>query len=267
MIRSDNNLKSPTSESHSAASNVFAKRPIWLVSVKDLAEFGDASQIGVDIIDLKDPDSGPLAAATKEVWTEIAGLCRKMDTTNRPLISVALGERQQAESVVGELPTEFTYAKAGPSGCRSSEELIALWERLRKQLRPQTELVAVAYADFNEANCLNPFDVLQAAKRIGLQKILIDTFVKDGRSCTEKLTQGELLQFDRDCKASNFWWALAGQIRLADLPPLAAAEIQPDCLAVRGDVCDTSRTGKLSKQRLEMWRQTIESLRETNQVT
>ncbi len=207
---------------------------------------------GVDILDLKEPARGPLAPTAPEVWRSVAEQLRQRQVPTS--LSAALGEPAEAIRVAEALPAEFRFAKAGPSGCRTGDQLDALWRALQATFSPTTELVAVAYADHDQARSLTPESIFQRAAACGLRHCLVDTFVKDGRSIFDHLPRARLRQLLRSAAADRLWVAIAGSLKLADVSRLLDEGVCPDCFAVRGDVCQQGRESGLCPQKMTRWR-------------
>ncbi len=248
-----------------------------LVSVRTESELRQAISMGVSIIDLKEPKLGALAPVTPELWSRSVQVCREYDTfcidrdsdpptkqtmrldptldlpDTSPRLSAALGERSDYSTIIDKLPPAFRFAKIGPSGITSPSELIEVFRDAKDRLPQTTELVAVAYADFIPAGCLCPESVFNVAAQIGLQRVLIDTFFKDGRSTLDHLSMSQLKELSQFAIAGSMEWSLAGSIKYSMIEKLEAAGIQPNCFAVRGDVCESGRTSGLSEQRLKLW--------------
>jgi uncharacterized protein (UPF0264 family) len=232
----------------------------WLVSVRSVAEAELAAQFPVDILDLKEPRGGSLAAVTGDLWRAISG--RPGAPTP---VSVALGESGRAVAIAGDVPETVRFAKAGPSGVATAAELRALWRGLRDKLPDPVELVAVAYADHDRAGCLPPEVVFALAADFGLRRVLLDTFDKRFGSAVRLVGPSQLQRLGRMARRRSLWWSLAGGITLDDVRSLLRdASIRPDCVAVRGDVCagDHSgrrdRTGELCRQRMSQWSGVLE---------
>ena len=207
----------------------------------------------VDIIDLKEPSRGPLAAVDPHLMEQIAQQCTSFEHLK---LSVALGESTEAVVPAGELPETVKFAKMGVSGIRSVTELVDKWHDVRLRLPASTDLVAVAYADHKAANCLSPQDVLATAIEFGLSRILIDTFEKTGRSSLQAMTKESLASFAS--RAGNrMWWAMAGSLNEQSLQRMSELGIAPNCLGVRGQVCEQGRASNLSIERCREWRNAV----------
>ncbi|MCC9599443.1 (5-formylfuran-3-yl)methyl phosphate synthase [Stieleria sp. JC731] len=227
--------------------------PRLLVSVRDIDEMRIALAEGIDLIDLKEPNDGPLSATATDIWTQASNLTEQLPPRQIGL-SLALGEADTAIPLSAHVPQSVSFAKAGPSGIGSKDELTKLWNRLRSQLPSQTTLVAVAYADAEQAKTISPEQVIDAAADAGLTHFLIDTFNKQHGSSLELLGTERLARIARQAQDVGLWWALAGSLTLSDAQELLDLKIRPNCFAVRGDVCRTDRRGQIDALLIRHWK-------------
>jgi uncharacterized protein (UPF0264 family) len=227
------------------------RRTSLLISVRSEREIDMAIAGGADIIDLKEPNRGPLAPTDVRLWQAVG---QRRQAAESPIFSAALGESDEALAVASALPAGFRFAKVGPSGCDSIESQTRLWSETRARLDPKIELVAVAYADHQSAHSLPVDAVFALAAECGFRKCLVDTFKKDGRSTLDHLGIDGLQQLSASAMDRGLWWALAGSIRLEQIELLFHHDIRPDCFGVRGDVCEQGRTGNLSIDRVRLWK-------------
>ncbi len=136
--------------------------PRLLVSVRNSEEAAVALAAGVDLIDVKEPRSGSLGAATVGV---IDGVLRLVNG-HRP-VSVALGELVDNAAIrANQLATHCrqfppAFAKIGLARCadrtRWQHELQAAFACLDNE----TVRVAVAYADLDAARSPEPGTILK----------------------------------------------------------------------------------------------------------
>jgi len=230
-----------------------------LVSVRDLSEAKVATNGGVDILDFKEPRRGALAACDPSLWRSAVHAFPSM------LLSAALGEGNEARMLAAQVPQGFRYIKVGPSGQQTTSVLTSLWDSVEQATHgcSTAELVPVAYADFHEAKCVTPGQVLDAVIASGRRRLLIDTFAKDGRSLLDHLTPESLRALLGRAREAGVWIALAGSVQLDSVHALAEQRIIPSCWGVRGDVCRDNdsvsqrRVGAIDKQRLARWRASI----------
>jgi len=233
-------------------------RPGLLVSVRSREELESIAGLGVEVIDFKEPRRGALAAAGAELWHDAAA--RFSDGVS--LFSAALGEQDTAANVAASVPPQFAFAKAGPAGVQTSERLVERWGELRTLLPERVELVAVAYADHQNACCPEPEAIFSAAIRAGLRTWLLDTHGKtDGRDSVAWMTEVRLARLAAMAQESGSRWVLAGSIRSETALSLARQGVRPDLFGVRGDVCDGSRGGRVVVDKVARWLDLVGSLR------
>jgi uncharacterized protein (UPF0264 family) len=208
-----------------------------LVSVRSASEARIAVAGGAALIDVKEPDRGPLGCADVQVWREV----RRTVPSDLP-VSVALGEMEEwqarderrpqpaAESFAG-----LTYRKLGLAGAGWRSDWERAWTELRHDWGPGPAWIAVVYADWARAEAPHPDAVRDAALADDdCAGILVDTWDKSRpspladdarwRRWFAKLRQGRPLLV-----------ALAGGLDCAAIERLAPLE--PDYFAVRGAVC------------------------------
>lgn len=230
-----------------------------LVSVRNAAEAAAAVAGGAAIVDIKEPDHGPLGAARPET---IAG------------IAAVVGHRRPWTMACGEL-----FAEGGPDagapadGCRRVADLLARvwaalppaaplpaavkvglagaagrdWQRplesLYRALPPSVGGVAVAYADWRRAGAPQPADVIVAAARIGCRVLLLDTFDKTADGLCGSVPHREVAGWVADAHAAGFGVAVAGRLALGEIP--WAWSLGADVVALRSAVCFNGRSGSV----------------------
>lgn len=225
-----------------------------LVSVRSGQEARSALEGGAAVIDVKDPDRGPLGLADPEVWDEV----RKAVPSGTPL-SVALGELRDwfgegggPVSTTGREPAtfrRFSFRKMGLSGL--GESWNDEWSRARRLLGQGPSWVAVIYADWEAARAPHPELVLEAALASDdCGGILIDTFDKTNPSPVDLSYR----RWIERARSAGRLVALGGGIDLDAIARLGS--LKPDIFAVRGAACyggnrhnavDPSRVSQLAR--------------------
>lgn len=220
-----------------------------LVSVRSAEEAASLAPLPVDILDIKEPDAGPLGAASPDLWHTCV--------TTIPFTghwSVALGEGRAACEIAGDVPPQVAFAKAGPAGLQNISALSQLWSQLRQRLPASVELVAVAYADHAAANSPDARQILRAARELGFTKLLIDTYLKAGQTSFDALSNASLKALAGDARCAGIQLVLAGSLGFTDIP--AIRELGIAHMGVRGCLCPTGRNGRidptLAKSLLEL---------------
>lgn len=223
-----------------------------LVSVRSAAEWRRVVGLPVTVLDLKEPRRGALAAVSPELWRQAA---REVPPHQR--LSAALGEWDEANSLAALVPERFAFAKAGPARVAGVAGLRASWRALGERLAPGVELVAVAYADHQLAECPEPEEIFQAAAQAGLRTWLVDTYDKTGGDSICRLGRERLQRIAALAQRHRARWVLAGSLRQAAAGELLAQGVRPTLFGVRGDVCAGDRTQQISPSRVSDWLQLL----------
>src|SRR5262245_50163270 len=150
-----------------------------LVSVRSADEVAAALEGGADIIDVKEPAKGSLAAAEAEV---VAAVIDEVD--GAVSVSAALGEwtPNAITEAHWHLELPLQYVKWGLAGYTPTpgwgEDLLDT----RRELPVGMEMVAVAYADWERAKSVPPAEMVRFAKRFRFKAFLLDTWGKDSKT-------------------------------------------------------------------------------------
>jgi (5-formylfuran-3-yl)methyl phosphate synthase len=224
-----------------------------LISVRSAEEALVALEHGADLIDVKDPSRGPLGAAHHEIVSAV------LEAVGGAVpVSAALGE--WTPNAITEahwhlkLPLQFLkWGLAGygnPAGW--GEDLL----ETRRQVSASTEVVCVAYADWEAAKSLPPAELVKFAKRYRYRAFLFDTYAKNGQTLLDHLSIAELTEFVANLKRSQIAVALGGSLKLEQIKQVKP--IGADWLAVRGAVCaGGTRDGLLDPVRIDKWKKAI----------
>jgi uncharacterized protein (UPF0264 family) len=194
-----------------------------LVSVRNAGEARAALAGGATIIDVKEPDRGPLGRADGDAWQAV----RETVPEDVP-VSVALGELSEWEGGLSfaAIPG-ISYRKIGLA--RVKADWRTRWESILCE--PGPAWVAVAYEDWQDAGAPDPGDVLDAALDNGCAGILLDRYGKRGPSRLDLSWKGWVER----AREGGLLVALAGGLDEAAIRRLAG--LRPDYFAVRGAAC------------------------------
>jgi len=198
-----------------------------LVSVRSAVEARAAVEGGAAIIDVKEPDRGPLGRADAAVWAAV----RAAVPPSIPL-SVALGELAEWGEGAGATTglEGVSYCKLGLAA--AGPDWVDSWAGVRRRFGAGVSWVAVAYADWRHAGAPDPDAVLDAALAAGgCAGVLVDTWDKS-RGCPVDLSWAGW--FDRARRGGRMT-ALAGRLDAESIDRLAP--LRPDVVAVRGAAC------------------------------
>lgn len=225
-----------------------------LVSVRDVAELAAARTGGADWIDLKEPKAGPLAAVDEQ--TAIAAVDALAGTH---MLSAALGELvdwQTSSSAKLLAVPGIGVVKLGLAGCANLDDWRQRWLEVAAQAKSsRKQLVAVIYADWQQAAASPPTEVLSLATEAGSRFLLIDTYTKQGNTVFDCLSRRELVEILQVAKQSTLTTVLAGSLTtecIEQLPPNLV-----DIVAVRGAVCRGDRTATVDAELVAQFRQML----------
>jgi (5-formylfuran-3-yl)methyl phosphate synthase len=231
-----------------------------LVSVRSAAEAKVATASGVDIVDAKEPDAGPLGTVTPHVLDEIV----RALPDDVPL-GVALGDVRSGADLALVLDrlalaprSGSVFLKLGFAGVAEVDrvsDLLRLAARRARALGPSVSIVAAAYADHERARSPSPDEVLAAAISAEAAGVLVDTWGKDGRGLLRYFGAEELHAWVLRARSRGLLTAVAGSLRPETMTPVLAAE--PDIVGVRGAACRGGRGGTLDPERVRRLRETL----------
>jgi uncharacterized protein (UPF0264 family) len=207
-----------------------------LVSVRSVAEADIAQLGGAEVIDVKEPLHGSLGRAADEVLT---GIHRRF--AGRAALSAALGELAEAPPPV---PACFQgYVKLGLAGA-GRMGLTETLNRWSEKLTSAQPLVLASYADWRRAGAPSPEEAAELAHAHRCAGLLIDTWKKDGSRLLDWLTLDDLHRLRQQTRQAGLLLALAGSLRLEDVPLLL--EVEADLLGFRTAACGSEgRAGSL----------------------
>ncbi|HYE36881.1 (5-formylfuran-3-yl)methyl phosphate synthase [Methylocaldum sp.] len=206
-----------------------------LASVTNLAEARQVQEIGVDIIDLKNPAEGALGAlAVAEVSRIVSRL-----GGDRP-VSATVGDLPMEPSIV--LPAVEAMAATGVDYVKIGFLPGGDWAGVIRSLQPlarrNVRLIAVMFGD--ESPDLHWLGELAAA---GFAGAMLDTRDKKKGSLRQSCSNDFLRTFVSETHSHGLLCGLAGSLRATDIAPLL--ELKPDYLGFRGALCGGNRVDAL----------------------
>ncbi len=210
-----------------------------LVSVRDATEAISAIQGGADIVDVKEPNRGPLgrpeASAVEQVLRAVAG---------RRQVTAALGELIETSQTAGhELPAGLAMVKLGLARCGTHLDWPQRWAAALAGLPASCQRVAVAYADWRSAGAPSPGEVLERTDSTCARALLVDTFDKTEGDLFRWLDPRALSVLVRRAKLEGLMVAVAGSLSSGTIP--VACHAGADVVAVRGAACVGGRLGSV----------------------
>jgi len=209
-----------------------------LLSVRSADEAEIACAAGADLIDVKEPDRGPLGAADGSVIADVV-----LRVAERVPVSVALGELTDGVTLAPQLGRRVQYAKFGLAGAARLDDWVARWQAAINALPPAVSPVAVAYGDWQSAAAPDPWEVLAQGVQLGCKALLLDTFDKLGGPLNEHLAADELRRLIAAAGDCGLLSVVSGGLGMAEVELMA--RLSPDYIGVRGAACAGARTAAL----------------------
>lgn len=221
-----------------------------LISVRSAAEAKLVCDLGVHLLDVKEPQLGSLGQASIDVVQEV----RSIAPSSIPM-SIALGELVDWRTPKA-WPEGIHYAKLGLAGAKRLENWQRGWGDAVASFPRDIRPVAVAYADWQEVDAPSIEEVIQQAARHNCPVVLIDTCQKDGRTLLDYCSQTQLSEYSQQLRSHDLQLVLAGSLQLKHLKELLP--LRPAYFGVRGAVCSNDRTGELDPNQVQRWLEYIQ---------
>ena len=209
---------------------------------------------GADIIDIKNPDEGPLGASFPWIIRRV----RQVTPTNIE-VSCTIGEAPNrpgsiALASLGAASTGVNYIKAGLFGLKTAEEAVYLMRNVTqaaKDYNPAIKVVVSGYADAIRVGTVNPMLVPKIAYESKADIAMLDTAIKDGQNLFTFLTKPQIRSFADKAHGYGLKVALAGSLQKEDLPEVYA--LSADVAGVRGAACTSGDrvNGQITRERVQ----------------
>lgn len=212
---------------------------------------------GADIIDVKNPKEGSLGANFP--WM-IKAVKKAAGTV--PL-SATIGDFNfkpgtASLAALGAAVSGADYIKVGLYDIQTNQQALEMLINIVRSVKDfdrNKKVVASGYSDYKRINSISPFELPAIGKEAGVDVVMMDTGIKDGRSTFEFLDDDELKTFVSSAKDHGLQTALAGTIKFENIPALK--RISPDIIGVRGCVCGGDRSSSIKKELVEKLRKEI----------
>lgn len=216
-----------------------------LVSVRDAREALAALDGGADLIDVKEPYRGALGAADADTIAEVVRTIAARVPTSAAmgeLIDLADDVAESVSSHARRFPAT-DFAKIGLAGCQGLADWPKHWRSVLVQLPPETQRVAVVYADWESSGAPEPFAVLRHAIALDCRAILVDTCDKAHGGLVNLWTSTYLARFLTAIRVERLLAVVGGSLTASTIPSVAA--LRPDYIAVRGAACRGDRSSEI----------------------
>lgn len=223
-----------------------------LVSPINKEEAIIASRGGADIVDVKNPKEGSLGANFPWVIRDI-----KEVVNGRQPISATIGDFNYKPgtaslAALGAAVAGADYIKVGLYDIQTEAQALELLTKITRAVKdydPSKKVVASGYSDYKRINSISPTLLPAVAAEAGVDVVMVDTGIKDGKSTFEFMDEKELKEFTDLAHEYGLENAIAGSLKFEDLPVLE--RIGPDIIGVRGMVCGGDRRTMIKQELVE----------------
>jgi uncharacterized protein (UPF0264 family) len=228
-----------------------------LVSPVNVEEANICKLGGADIIDVKNPKEGSLGANFPWMIKAVKNTAGVID------VSATIGDFNfkpgtASLAALGAAVAGADYIKVGLYDIQTREQAMEMLTNIVRSVKEydvNKKVVASGYSDYKRINSISPFELPAIGEAAGVDIVMMDTGIKDGRSTFEFLNDEELKDFVTSAKDHGLQTALAGTIKFEDIPSLKI--ISPDIIGVRGCVCGGDRNSSIRKELVEKLRKEI----------
>lgn len=212
---------------------------------------------GADIIDVKNPKEGSLGANFPWMISAV-----KKVAGNTP-VSATIGDFNYKPgtaslAALGAAVSGAEYVKVGLYDIHTREQALDMLTNIVRSVKDfdaDKKVVASGYSDFKRINSISIFELPSIGAEAGVDVVMMDTGIKDGRSTFEFLNEKELTDFVNIARDQGLETAIAGTIKFEDVPALK--RISPDIIGVRGCVCGGDRNAAIKKELVERLKREI----------
>jgi uncharacterized protein (UPF0264 family) len=211
---------------------------------------------------VKNPNEGPLGASFPWVIKQI----RQVTPANLE-VSCTLGDLPNLPgsaslAALGAASIGVNYVKASLYNLKNQEEAVYLMQnvvRAVKDFDRNIKVVIAGYADAKRVESLNPLLVPKVAHDAGCDLAMLDTAVKDSKTLLDFLNASQLKAFVDEVHGYGLKAALAGSLKLENLPVLCNLGV--DIVGVRGAACVAGDrvTGHVTKEKVQIIAQVIKN--------
>jgi uncharacterized protein (UPF0264 family) len=223
-----------------------------LISIRSPNELTACIEGGADIIDLKNPDEGSLGAAAPWFIKEVKNQVKNYH------ISAAIGDMPNlpgtaALAAIGATVSGADYVKVGLYGTHTEDESVKLMSAVVKAVKkqdPKVILVGAGFADAESYGGINPLKIPRVIHLAGADIAMLDTKNKDGKRLFDFLSLDKLKKFVKECHSYGLKAALAGSLRIEDLPVIY--KLGADITGFRGAACSKNdrKNGVITVERV-----------------
>ncbi|MFB3888237.1 MAG: (5-formylfuran-3-yl)methyl phosphate synthase [Candidatus Bathyarchaeia archaeon] len=209
-----------------------------LISPVDKQEAIEAVAGGADIIDVKNPEEGPLGASFPWVINAIREVTPKDVEMSCTLGDVPNLPGTATLAALGAASLGVNYVKVGFGRLKTEAHAVNLMRSIVRAVKDQDSsinVVATGYADADRVGSVHPSLISRIGVAAECDFAMLDTAVKDGKTLIDFMNAEELGHFVNTCHSHGLKAALAGSLQKEHLSVLC--NLGADVIGVRGAAC------------------------------
>ncbi len=207
---------------------------------------------GADIVDVKNPKEGSLGANFPWIISAVKESIRSEKPISATIGDFNFKPGTASLAALGAAVAGADYIKVGLYDVQTEEQALEMLTKITKAVKdfdPEKKVVASGYSDYERINSINPQLLPAVGAKAGVDVVMVDTGVKDGRSTFEFMDEEALTVFTAAIRDVGLMSAIAGSLVFDDIPVLK--RIQPDIIGVRGMVCGGDRNDGIRAELVE----------------
>lgn len=212
---------------------------------------------GADIIDVKNPKEGSLGANFPWMIKAVRKAAGSIP------VSATIGDFNYKPgtaslAALGAAVAGAEYIKVGLYDIQTKGQALDMLLNIVRSVKGydiNKKVVASGYSDFHRINSISPFELPSICARAGVDIVMMDTGIKDGKSTFDYFTEDELIDFVKLAKSHGLKTAIAGTLKFEDVQSLN--RILPDIIGVRGCVCGGNRNSAIKQKLVEQLKNDI----------
>ncbi len=204
---------------------------------------------GADIIDVKNPKEGSLGANFPWMIKAVKNAIESKKPVSATIGDFNYKPGTASLAALGAASSGADYVKVGLYDIQTEEQALEMLTKIVRAVKdydPSKKVVASGYSDYERINSISPMLLPEIGAKAGVDVVMMDTGVKDGRTTFEFMTEEEVTEFVRLANENGLDSAIAGAIKFENLP--AIKRIQPDIIGIRGMVCGGDRSTTIKEE-------------------
>ena len=209
-----------------------------LVSVVNPQEVSVAVEGGAHVIDVKNPTEGTFGANFPHLIRAVRAL-----TPTKILVSATIGDLPNLPgtaslAALGATVSGADYVKAGLHQVTTQDEAIQILAAIKqavKDYNPQCAIIAAGYADYKTVGCIDPRQLVNAARETQVEGVLVDIATKHQKTIFDFLSSADLESIISQAHDGGLIIALAGGLQVHHVNRLR--ELNCDIMGIRRAAC------------------------------